>query len=114
MLGLTCAPENVDIGGGFEDDNFEAIASVLREAIDLHFPFDAATGEGVRIIAEPGRYYVSRAFQLATNIIARRAAREGVNDESSMVEDFDFEDGNDGDDVKPSVMCKSPTAHMKT
>lgn len=101
----------VDIGGGFEDDNFEAIARVLRDAIAQHFPLDEVSGQGVRIIAEPGRYYVSRAFQLATNIIARRAAREGVNDESSMVEDFDFDDGNDGDDVKPSVMCRYLLAH---
>merc|ERR1712080_734144 len=77
--------ELLDIGGGFEDDNFEQIAAVLREAITEHFPVDQS-GRGVRIIAEPGRYYVCRAFELATNIIARRAARDGTNDDASMLE----------------------------
>lgn len=70
----------LDIGGGFEDNNFELIASVVRGALEDHFPVDGA-GKGIRIIAEPGRYYVSRAFELATNIIARRAARESEDDE---------------------------------
>jgi ornithine decarboxylase len=91
-----------DIGGGFEDDNFELIAAVLRDAIAEHFPLNAQ-GDGVRIIAEPGRYYVSRAFQLATNIIARRAAREGTNDESSMMEGMEMDDDAE---QKPSVMCR--------
>ncbi|KAL8284072.1 hypothetical protein RQP46_005185 [Phenoliferia psychrophenolica] len=69
-------PTLLDIGGGFEDDNFETIAAVLRPAIEEHFPVK----EGVRVIAEPGRYFVSKAFELATNIIARRAAREGDDD----------------------------------
>ncbi|KAK4049518.1 Ornithine decarboxylase [Microbotryomycetes sp. JL201] len=90
----------LDIGGGFEDGNFEAIAAVLREAIEQSFPL-AADGSGVRIIAEPGRYYVSRAFQLATNIIARRAARDGVNDETSMMEGVDE---TPEDEAKPTAM----------
>ncbi|KAK4048835.1 Ornithine decarboxylase [Microbotryomycetes sp. JL221] len=91
----------LDIGGGFEDGNFEAIAAVLREAIDQSFPLDAQ-GRGVRVIAEPGRYYVSRAFQLATNIIARRAARDGINDETSMMDGVDDEQADD--DSKPTAM----------
>jgi len=59
----------LDVGGGFEDATFEATAGVLRDAINLYFPDRA----GLRIIAEPGRYFVSRAFSLAANIIARRA-----------------------------------------
>lgn len=88
----------LDIGGGFEDDNFEQIAGVVRNAIEEYFPRDGA-GKGVRIIAEPGRYYVSKAFELATNIIARRAAREGT------VEGQEFEEEKD-EEEKPSVMCK--------
>jgi len=74
----------LDVGGGFEHDNFEAIAEVLRSAIDEHFPdADFAPGgrrvqgrrAGLRIIAEPGRFYVHRAFTLATNVIARRESR---------------------------------------
>ncbi|KAI0029427.1 ornithine decarboxylase [Vararia minispora EC-137] len=64
----------LDVGGGFEDHTFENTAAILRDAIDMHFP----DRSGLRIIAEPGRYYVSRAFSLATNIIARRAAADDV------------------------------------
>ncbi|KIJ11499.1 ornithine decarboxylase [Paxillus involutus ATCC 200175] len=60
----------LDVGGGFEDARLEAAASVLKCAINQYFP----DRSGIRLIAEPGRYYVSRAFSLATNIIARRAS----------------------------------------
>jgi len=93
--------ELLDIGGGFEDDNFEKIAAVLRQAIDSHFPVE----EGIKIIAEPGRYYVCRAFELATNIIAKRAAREGTNDEESMMEGIN--EAETEDEAKPTVMCRS-------
>ncbi|KAF8193325.1 ornithine decarboxylase [Pholiota molesta] len=43
----------LDVGGGFEDARFEHAATVLTQAID--------------------RFYVSKAFRLAANIIARRA-----------------------------------------
>lgn len=59
----------LDVGGGFEDDTFEATASILKDAINEHFP----DRQHIRIIAEPGRYFVSKAFSLAANVIARRA-----------------------------------------
>ncbi|KAJ6593752.1 ornithine decarboxylase [Mycena capillaripes] len=59
----------LDVGGGFEDALFEQAASFLTDAIDTHFPDRSE----IKIIAEPGRFYVSKAFSLATNIIARRA-----------------------------------------
>ncbi|KDR78538.1 hypothetical protein GALMADRAFT_209014 [Galerina marginata CBS 339.88] len=59
----------LDVGGGFEDTLFEQAATVLTQAIDRHFP----DRRHIRIIAEPGRFYVSKAFRLAANIIARRA-----------------------------------------
>ena len=59
----------LDVGGGFEDATFETTAAVLTDAIDRHFP----VRDRIRVIAEPGRYYVSKAFSLAANIIARRA-----------------------------------------
>ncbi|EST06355.1 Orn/DAP/Arg decarboxylase 2, C-terminal [Kalmanozyma brasiliensis GHG001] len=71
----------LDIGGGFGHDNFEMVAGVLGPAIDRYFPDDdfAPGGKevegklnGLRIIAEPGRFYVHSAFALATNIIAAR------------------------------------------
>ncbi|OKL64113.1 Ornithine decarboxylase [Talaromyces atroroseus] len=56
----------LDVGGGFCDDTFEKFASILSKAVDDLFPAN------IRIIAEPGRYYVAGAFTLAANVIARR------------------------------------------
>ena len=63
----------LDVGGGFEDATFEATAQVLRDALERHFPARDRLRDGVRLIAEPGRYFVAKAFSLAANIIARRA-----------------------------------------
>jgi ornithine decarboxylase len=49
----------LDVGGGFEREQFGAMSQVLRESLDLYFPED----EGVRIIAEPGRLLVSSGKQ---------------------------------------------------
>ena len=80
----------LDVGGGFEDATFERAAAILSDAIDLHFP----VRDKLRIIAEPGRYYVAKAFSIAVNVIARRAppAQEGAEPE-------------EGDPEQPSVMC---------
>ncbi|XP_063810195.1 antizyme inhibitor 2 [Pseudophryne corroboree] len=63
----------LDIGGGFpgtdeEKNLFNEISAVINPALDLYFP----EGSGVKIIAEPGRYYVASAFSLAVNIIAKK------------------------------------------
>ncbi|KAJ7188417.1 hypothetical protein C8R46DRAFT_1157481 [Mycena filopes] len=76
----------LDVGGGFEDALFEQAASFLSAAIDLHFP----VRDQLKIIAEPGRFYVSKAFNLATNIIARRAplndaAADGAADQPAVM-----------------------------
>ncbi|PLW22391.1 hypothetical protein PCASD_18608 [Puccinia coronata f. sp. avenae] len=60
----------LDVGGGFGDDNFDLLAEGLLAGLDKFFPLSC----GVRVIAEPGRYFVTRAFELATNVIARRKA----------------------------------------
>lgn len=65
--------ELLDIGGGFPGQtsaklSFDEIAEVLRPALDTYFP----ESMGIRIIAEPGRFFVASAFTLAVNIIARR------------------------------------------
>lgn len=59
----------LDVGGGFEDASFEQAAQVLNSALEQYFPDRTR----LKIIAEPGRFYVSKAFTLATSIIARRA-----------------------------------------
>ena len=61
-------PHTLDVGGGFCDDTFEKFSGILSEALDTYFPMP------VRVIAEPGRYYVGGAFTLAANVIARRDA----------------------------------------
>lgn len=89
----------LDVGGGFEDETFEATAAILKDAINYHFPDRAK----LRIIAEPGRYFVAKAFSLATNIIARRAP---------PTHDGGSQDG-ETDPEQPSVMCKSPLSCFK-
>lgn len=65
--------KNLDVGGGFcSDATFEDMAGVLRGALDEYFPAHT----GINIIAEPGRFYVSSAFTIACNIIARRTVED--------------------------------------
>ncbi|KAJ5895221.1 hypothetical protein N7495_006912, partial [Penicillium taxi] len=56
----------LDVGGGFCQDTFEKFSAILSDALETYFP------PHIRIIAEPGRYYVANAFTLAANVIARR------------------------------------------
>ncbi|XP_078503930.1 ornithine decarboxylase [Lissotriton helveticus] len=75
----------LDIGGGFPGSEdvklkFEEITAVINPALDKYFPADS----GVKIIAEPGRYYVASAFTLAVNIIAKKVVlkeQPGSDDE---------------------------------
>jgi len=53
--------------------------SVLRPALDQYFPEQT----GVRIIAEPGRYFAASAFTLAVNIIAKRTVTASDSTSSS-------------------------------
>lgn len=56
----------LDVGGGFTSDLFESMAAELRDALDEYFP------PSVRVIGEPGRYFVAEAYTLACSVIARR------------------------------------------
>jgi ornithine decarboxylase len=57
----------LDVGGGFcSDESFEKMAGVLSGALEKYFP------PHIRVIGEPGRFYVSSAFTIACNVIARR------------------------------------------
>ena len=79
----------LDIGGGFPGGGhdhidgvaFPEIATVLRGALDTHFPETGVDGGDTnaapRIIAEPGRFYVSTSHTLAVNIIGRRLVEAG-------------------------------------
>lgn len=65
-LDLGFSPNLLDIGGGFSGESFDAMSQILSEALNTYFSGD------IQLIAEPGRYFVSSAFILASNIIARR------------------------------------------
>lgn len=87
--------ELLDVGGGFEDALFEQAATILTEAIDRYFP----DREGLKIIAEPGRFYVSKAFSLAANVIARRAPFTETVPQEHVPEEV-------GGSDQPVVMCE--------
>ncbi|KAI8148182.1 pyridoxal-dependent decarboxylase [Fennellomyces sp. T-0311] len=65
----------LDVGGGFpgadvqDGITFEKVAKVLGPAVDAFFPSD------IRVIAEPGRYYVASAFTICTHVVGRRTVR---------------------------------------
>ncbi|KAG1404489.1 hypothetical protein G6F60_004294 [Rhizopus arrhizus] len=62
----------LDVGGGFPGNDvkdgitFEKIAAILGPMVDTLFPPE------IRVIAEPGRYYVASAFTICANVIGRR------------------------------------------
>uniref|UniRef100_A0A8C6T2J3 ornithine decarboxylase n=1 Tax=Neogobius melanostomus TaxID=47308 RepID=A0A8C6T2J3_9GOBI len=56
----------LDIGGGFSGHELEMVLN--SKALDEFFPADS----GVRVIAEPGRYFVDSAFTLALNVFAKK------------------------------------------
>ncbi|KAI7833414.1 pyridoxal-dependent decarboxylase [Kickxella alabastrina] len=66
----------LDVGGGFPGRgdqsglDFPTVAAVLGDALEQHFP--PSEYAHVRVIAEPGRYFVASAFTLAVNVVARR------------------------------------------
>lgn len=63
----------LDVGGGFTSSSFELMAAALTCALDDNFP------PHIRVIAEPGRYYVAEAFTLACHVIARRDLCEAAS-----------------------------------
>ena len=69
----------LDVGGGFSSDSFDPMARILSEALDDYFP------PSVRIIGEPGRYYVASAFTLACNVIARREIEDPATRQASYM-----------------------------
>ncbi|XP_064621117.1 ornithine decarboxylase 1-like, partial [Lineus longissimus] len=60
----------LDICGGIpkEPGQFDKVGAELTKALDLHFP----EGSGVRIVAEPGRYFASSLGTVYMNILDKR------------------------------------------
>eukprot|EP00795_Rhopilema_esculentum_P008172 gene8172-14101_t len=79
----------LDIGGGFPgakgtESTFVELAETLQLSFKEHFP----STSGVRIIAEPGRYFVDSAFSCASEIIAVKISGEGtcIEDDSDKTQ----------------------------
>ncbi|XP_021355813.1 ornithine decarboxylase-like [Mizuhopecten yessoensis] len=63
----------LDIGGGYrgrdvDHPTIEENADIINQCLDEYFP----EAEGVKVIAEPGRYLVETAVSAAANIIGRK------------------------------------------
>lgn len=60
----------LDIGGGFpgdNDKNIDDVSLLVNQGLECHF-----ADKVVRVIAEPGRFYVASAFTLVTNIQSKK------------------------------------------
>lgn len=83
----------LDVGGGFPGSDikdgitFEKVAAILGPMVDSMFPPE------IRVIAEPGRYYVSSAFTICTNIIGRRTIAAPKTAEQSQQYMYYVNDG---------------------
>ena len=67
----------LDLGGGYSGNLTEgitmtAVAASLNAALEAHFP----ASQGVRVIAEPGRYFAEPGMTLHTRVFGKRV-REG-------------------------------------
>ncbi|KAH9569844.1 hypothetical protein CY35_02G011200 [Sphagnum magellanicum] len=67
----------LDIGGGFTSGcsgslKFSDAAEAVNDALDSYFPLEM----GVKIIAEPGRYFAETPSTLATTVIGKRVRGE--------------------------------------
>lgn len=69
----------LDIGGGYpgvRGSSIDEIANVIKVALDTFFP-----DPSIRIIAEPGRFYVSSAYTLTCNI---HSIRDILRDDDNL------------------------------
>lgn len=60
----------LDIGGGFpgdNDKNIDDVSVIVNQGLENYF-----ADKNVRVIAEPGRFYVASAFTLVTNIQSKK------------------------------------------
>jgi len=64
----------LDLGGGFPGTSkdslvtFEDMAGAINEAVDTYF----GDVDGLRVIAEPGRYFATKTHTLVFNVIGKR------------------------------------------
>ena len=90
----------LDIGGGFQARFTEAgevdmtFAAEIRDALEEFFP----VASGVKVIAEPGRFFAEAPFTIATNVYGKRR-RQGAD--GRAVIDYWISDG-----IYGSMNCK--------
>lgn len=73
----------LDIGGGFPGDNdktIDGVAAIVNQSLEIFFP-----DKNVRVISEPGRFYVASAFTLVTNIQSKKNIYDAVTDDVNHV-----------------------------
>ncbi|THC96590.1 hypothetical protein EYZ11_003930 [Aspergillus tanneri] len=70
----------LDVGGGFQDANFEIMASGLRPALAQEFRDRKLT-----VIAEPGRFYATPFYTMACRVIARRTQIRSASKVADML-----------------------------
>ncbi|XP_075535326.1 ornithine decarboxylase-like [Dermacentor variabilis] len=63
----------LDIGGGFPGglrklDKFFKVCENIRSATDLHFP----ASSGIKLIAEPGQFFITSCYALVVQVIGKR------------------------------------------
>jgi len=104
----------LDLGGGWpgsDDDgiSFTEIANNVRPLLDELFPSE------IRVIAEPGRYFVAESHTLAVNIFAKRTVDEGEKRFLYYVNDGVYQSFNcilfDHYVAKPLVFASSELAN---
>jgi ornithine decarboxylase len=90
----------LDIGGGFpghDDDTiaFENIAETIKSSLDEFFPESYINPEKFKVIAEPGRYFVSASHTLILNVIGKKDVDndDGNEEEEQLAEIVDFHAG---------------------
>jgi ornithine decarboxylase len=89
----------LDLGGGFTDFEekvtgqmtlFERTTKIINDALDEFFP-ESLFQDGLRVIAEPGRYFAAKIFTLAVNVWSKKVVGSqgqafSVNNENMQVE----------------------------
>ncbi|XP_062911569.1 antizyme inhibitor 1-like isoform X1 [Mobula hypostoma] len=74
----------LDIGGGFSGTDgelqLEKVFDAINPLLEIYFPPES----DIKIIAEPGSYYVNSAFTLAVNIVAKKTIARDLQNQSEV------------------------------
>ncbi|KAL4897534.1 pyridoxal-dependent decarboxylase [Aspergillus ambiguus] len=77
----------LDVGGGFQDSNFEKMASRLRLALEKEI------SSSIKIVAEPGRLFARSFYTMACKVISRRTQPRMDVDTTPQVDKLYLNDG---------------------